>query len=144
MANIDTVEAITDNLESLLKGFKITVEREYTEELKNIPLSKLPLAQLFNTEEDFEYTHGQKPEYSELEFLVRVLLSRDKGSINSMRNHQRKAHEIRDGITINALNIGDLISSKLVSRVTSDSLRYRREDDLNIMDYTLRIRYREL
>jgi hypothetical protein len=144
MANVDTVMAITDNLEALLKGLKIAVERVYTEELRDIPASKLPIAQIFYQAEDFEYTHGQKPEYAEIEFLIRVLLSRDKGSIANMRNNQKKAHEIRDGVTINTLNIGDLASSKLVSRVTSESVRNRREDDMDIMDYTLKIRYREL
>lgn len=144
MSNVDTAFSVTDNLEAILKGFKINVERVYTEELRDVPASTLPLLQMFYMADDFEYTHGQKPEYAEMEFLIRGLFSRDKGSKANMRNNQKKVHEVRDGVTINALNIGDLASSKLVSRVTSDSIRNRREDDMDIMDYTLKIRYREL
>ena len=65
MANIDTVKSITDNLQTVLEGQGVRFSRKTFEDEKNIPASLIPFGEIFYQGENFEYTHGQKPEYAE-------------------------------------------------------------------------------
>ncbi|CAG0933365.1 hypothetical protein PLCT1_02345 [Planctomycetaceae bacterium] len=145
MSNFDTVQAITTNLEKVLRGLGLKFSPTIFDDAKNIPASLIPLGEIFYNRETFEYTHGQKPEYAEAEYALRVTLSY-RNPADMMREQQRWVHLIRDGLTVNALNIGDLVTSKLVSRVTTEeaAVENDRSNGIAAISYRTLIRYREV
>lgn len=143
MGNADTVHSITDNVEEVLRnqGAKFS-PATYEEEA--IPAALLPMGKIFYEREDFEYTHGQKPEYAEIDFLLQIIL-RNENPKDLIRTQQTWVHNVRDSLTVDALNIDDLSSSKLVSRVTTDSIEIdNRPEGLSIINYIVNVRYREV
>lgn len=143
MSNFDTVDAITDNVQAVLEAQGIKYHPEVIEDVEKIADSALPLGQIFYKGEEFEYTHGQKPQYSEIEFLLRVVF-RERNQREMIRMQQEWAHKIRDSLTVNALNIGKLVSSKLVSRVTTENVDIDNRAALSVLEYEVLVRYREL
>ena len=142
MANIDTVKSVTDNLQTVLDGLGIKFSRETYNDTSKIPASLIPFGQIFYAGESFEYTHGQKAEYAEIEFLIKVRL-KSRDPVDRIREQQIWVHKIRDGLTVNALNIADLVTSKLISRVTTESVTINNISDLSTLDISIRVRYRE-
>lgn len=119
MSNFDTIKSISDNLQSVLKGVGLHFSREAYED-EAIPASILPHGQIFYRRERFEDSFNLRPEYIDASFTVRVVFSeRDPADI--MMGMQKWAHAVRDALTVNALNIGNLASSKLVSLVTVEA-----------------------
>lgn len=143
MANVDTIKAITRNLKTVLQNMGIKFALETIEEESKIPANQIPFGQIFYNTEEFEYTHGQKPEYAEVNFIVRVVLKKNNPT-DLMAEQQKWIHLIRDGVTINALNIGDLSASLLVSRVTTREPDIDTQSDTSFVNYDMKIRYREL
>lgn len=145
MANIDTVKAITDNLETVLKKQGVNFTRKTFDDEKNIPASLIPLGEIRYQGEAFEYTHGERPGYAEAEYALKVVL-REREGHDMMREQQKWAHLIRAALTVAALNIGSLVTSKLVSRVTTEAVGVdnSRTDGIAALLYTIKIRYREL
>lgn len=144
MSNFATLDAITDNLESVLKTLGIKFTAETFDDVAAVPASLIPLGQVFFNRIDFEYTFGQKPEYAEAGFNLRVILQ-DRDPRMLARVEQKWAHGIRDALTINALNIGALAASKLVSRVTSYSINIdHSKPQYGVLNYGVKIRYREV
>ena len=143
MGNFNTVDAITDNVQLVLEQQGIKYHPEVIEDVEKIADSTLPLGQIFYKGEEFEYTHGQKPQYSEIEFLLRVVF-RERDQREMIRMQQEWAHKIRDSLTVNALNIGELLSSKLVSRVTTENVDVDNRAVLSVLEYEVLVRYREL
>lgn len=142
MSNFATVSAITDNLQSVLKGQGIHFSKNAFDDPKSISAGSLPMGRIFYAGETFEYAHGQRPLYGEVEYSVRVLLS-EKDPDEMMREQQRWTHTVREALTIDALNSGDLAASRPVSRVTVAGVRA--ENDRHTASLVLRtiVRYRE-
>src|SRR3989304_9584069 len=144
MANINTVKSITDNLQTVLEGQGVRFSRKTFEDEKNIPASLIPFGEIFYQGENFEYTHGQKPEYAEIDYLVKVILS-EKDPIDLMREQETWVHRIREALNVNALNVGNLANSKYVSRVTTEKVSAEnRGKNMGFLNYGVRIRYREI
>ncbi len=143
MGNKETVWSITDNTQTVLQGLGIKFSRQIYEEVEKIPASLMPYGQIFYKGEEFEYTHGQKPEYGEIEFLLRVAIQ-NRDATQMIREQQKWAHLIRDGLTVAALNIGDIVSSKLVSRVTTEDVTIDHRAAVSVLEYGVLVRYREL
>ena len=142
MSGAETVKAITDNLQGLLRSQGIQFTREVFEEVTHIPASLLPLGQIFYQGEDFEYTHGERPGYVEAIFLVRVLL-RERDPQSKIRAEQTWVHRIRDSLTVDSLNTGSLSESKPVSRITISRATIDHIGHTAVLNCTIRIRYRE-
>lgn len=144
MSNFDTLDAITNNLESVLKALGIQFASETFEDVAAISASLIPLGQVFFDDLDFEYTFGQKPEYVEAGFTLRVVLQ-DRNPRMLTRAEQNWAHQIRSALTINALNIGALAASKLVSKVNHDSVSVDHgKPQYGVLNYKVKVRYREV
>ncbi len=143
MANLETIKSITDNLQTVLQSMGVKFARETIADESKIPASLIPFGQIFYNTEEFEYTHGQKPMYVDTEYLIRVVL-REKTSTDLIRTQQEWVHLIRDGLTINALNINALASTKYVSRVTTELLVMDTRENTTFVHYTVKIRYREI
>lgn len=144
MADFDTLDGITDNIETVLKGLGAVFAVETFTDVAAIPASLLPLGQVFFEGVDFENTHNERPSYAEARFLVSVTMA-DRNPRGLAREEQKWVHLIRDGLTINALNIGALASSKLVSKVVSSPVRVDHPaPDYGVVEHEIRVRYREL
>ena len=143
MSNFDTAKAIIENIKEVLRAQGINFTEATFGDTDDIPASLIPYGRIFYEREIFEYTHGQKPLYAETEFRINVIL-RDTNQEVLIRDQQEWVHKIRDSVTINALNINDLASSLLVSRVTSDNVEMENFLDVVFIDYRMLIRYREL
>ena len=142
MSNFDTVSVITDNLQEALKKQGSHFSRSGFDDPRSIPASLLPLGRLFYTGENFEYAHGQRPMYGEIEYSVRVLLA-EKDPADMMREQQKWTHRVRDAMTIEALNTGELAATRPVSKVMVAGVRA--DNDRHTASLVLRtvVRYRE-
>lgn len=144
MSDFDTLKAIRDNCITILTGMGIKFTSETNEDDFEVPASTLPRGYLFERDALFENTHGQRSSYAERVILIRVY-----GKTNDSRVNQDFFSlwitNIRTGLTVNALNIGDLVSSKLVSLVTTESIEIDNSNNegLSFLDYEVLIRYRE-
>ena len=142
MSNADTVHSITDNVEEVmrLQGAKFSPQALEDETIK---ASNTPFGRIFYPREFFEYEHGQKPLYAEIEFNLQIVLL-ERNPKDMVRNQQTWVHNVRDNLTIDALNINDLASSKLVSRVTTDEIEIENKPEgVSLINYTVHVRYRE-
>lgn len=142
MSNFATIKSITDNLQTVLRAKGIKFERRIDEE--NIKATHLPAGQIFYRGEEFEYVHGMKPKTVEASFSIKVI-DRIREPKNLIEFTQEWIHNVREAINVNALNIGDLASSKLVSRADTEliDVEYPVADMMTI-NATAIVRYREL
>ncbi|MFQ5736612.1 MAG: hypothetical protein ACE5GY_07085 [Thermodesulfobacteriota bacterium] len=143
MSNFDTANAIEDNLHTVLEALGINFTREAYDNEAAISAALLPHGQIFYLGEDFAYNHGEKPLYAEIRFLIRVVL-RERDAADIGREQRRWVHLIRDNITIDALNIGDLAGSKLVSRASTDGVDTENNAPRAAIRYRVSVRYREI
>jgi hypothetical protein len=142
VSNFDTIKSITDNLVRVLdaKGIKFIVG---TNEEKEVTASNYPSGKVFYQGDEFEENFGEQMKYIEGEFLIRVFL-KDTNEKTLNRDCQRWVHNIRKAVTISALNVGDLASTKYVARITTINTNKTIEDDIGVLDYGLQVRYREI
>ncbi len=139
MANADTVKAITANLAAILTGLGFKVE-----DLSFDPsMATTPVCVILYEGEEFEYGHGQRPLYSEVKYLLKILLNDPKPG-TSRDKYATWVHAIRDAVTVNALNTGALAASKLVSLVNTTDVAITYEPPVSTIDYRLNVRYREV
>jgi hypothetical protein len=143
MANIDTVKSISDNLQTVLEAQGIKFSRKSFEDDDQIPASLLPYGEIYYTGEEFEITHSQRPGYADIIYNLRVVLG-ERNPIDVMRHQQEWVHKLRDALTVNALNVGDLASSKLVALVDTATVSVENEAVRSALNYQVRVRYREL
>jgi len=145
MSNFDTVAAITDNIQGVLEALGIKFSQKAIEDTKDVPASLLPYGEIFYTGESFEETSGERAGYVEAAFTLVVIL-RERFARDLIRAEQDWVHRIRGALGVDALNIGDLASSKLVSRVRSGSVGMDKgsgKSGLGILSYQVKVRYRE-
>jgi len=139
MANVDTIKAIEDNITTILavQGFKV-------EDLSVDPdAGTTPLATIIWEGEDFEYNHGEKPLYNELKYTLAIRFS-DKAPATTRDRQAEYAHKLRSNITVAALNTDSLAASKLVSKVSHEGYVNQYEPPVTRLNYSLRVRYREI
>ncbi len=139
MANSDTVKAITANLAAIIAGLGFKVE-----DLSIDPsMATSPVSVILYEGEEFEYGHGQKPLYSEVKYLLKVMLNDPKPG-TSRDKYAQYVHAIREAVTVDALNIGGLATSKLVSLVNTTDVAITYEPPVSTIDYRMNVRYREV
>ena len=141
--NFATIKSITDNVQSVLQGQGIKFSRKTFDDEKSIPASLIPFGEIYYKSEDFQYTHGQRAGYVEAGFDVKIIL-RDADAIGLMRLTQKWAHTVRDALTVNALNIVDLVTSKLVSWVEVEGVEIDYKSEYCVLALKVKIRYREI
>ncbi len=145
MSNFDTVRSVTDNIQDVLEGLGIKFSQRAFEDSKDVPASLLPYGEIFYTGESFEETSGERPGYVEADFTLIVIL-RERFARDLVRAGQDWVHRVRGALGVDALNIGGLAASKLVSRVTSGSVGMDKgsgKSGLGILSYQVKVRYRE-
>ncbi len=142
MSNIDTIRAVTDNLQSGLQNEGIHFSRKTYENEKNIPASLIPFGEVIYQGETFEYTHAQRPGYIEARFSLKVVL-KERDPVDMLREEQGWVHKIREALTVDVLNAGALLSAKPVSRVTTTGVDVMNREHISALTYRVSVRYRE-
>jgi hypothetical protein len=145
MANADTIKAVITNIETILSAAphslrKIDIPDGQTESLPSF--EQTPVYYLLYDGEAPEYEHGQKPGYIEASvIIVLVWLS------TSISDARGKAidwyHALRGALTVNALNVGGLVASKLVSKVALDKPQLDVQPAETKIFFKTTMRYRE-
>lgn len=91
---------------------------------------------------DFENNYGERPNYDNSTFVVRI-----KYLDANMRGlHEtiiKSIHLVKQAMTIDALNVGDLTTSKLVRRVSVGKATMTSEPPSVIVSIEVTVRYRE-
>ncbi|MFQ5428042.1 MAG: hypothetical protein ACE5EZ_03580 [Thermodesulfobacteriota bacterium] len=141
MNNTETLRAITKNLNSILEAEGLHLPRENYEKEKNVPSSIFPYGVISYEGETFEYTHGERPGYSDVDFSVKVVL-RNKDMRAMTDDEQRWAHRIREALTVDAINTGLISGASPVSRVATRAVRVEKAGHVSRLNYSLSIRYR--
>lgn len=143
MSTISTVQSITDNVATILKALSLNVEYDTTVDFGNLPKSNNDFVRLIWLREIPEYTRGQRQSYRETFFELQIIIEeRNKQELN--RKLQQRVHEVINGLTVDALNIGDLVSTKLITLVEvsqNDDFDYR--DTRAMISLELMVRYRD-
>lgn len=144
MANSDTILAIVDNIQIVTQAaLGIKFRKESYEDDAKIPASFLPLGQITFEGLIPEYDNGQKPGYSEANILLRVVLT-ERASQDVQRQQIKWVSDLRDALTVNALNIGALATSKLVSWVVVEDIDPDNSAKRAVFNFEIFIRYREV
>lgn len=143
MSNADTVQAITGNLLSVLRGLGLTMSIRPYDSVEAFPATTAPGGDIFYGGEAFEYNFGEKPKYAEAAFEIRIIAG-DRDPEDQTRNHQVWVHKVREALTVNGLNIGSLASSKLISQVRTEGVAVQNKDAVAVLTYQVKIRYREV
>lgn len=141
MNNLETIRFITENLNALLTAEGLHLAQENLEDEKNVPSSLFPYGIVSYEGETFEFTHGQRPGYSDADFKVTVVLkNRDLKGITD--DEQSWAHKIRGALTVKAMNSGRLSVTAPVSRVNTRAVTVDKKGYVSRLTYSLAIRYR--
>lgn len=139
-ANETTVNAIFANIKTVLtdaEGLAYIVE-----DLSENPTLSTDFLQILYTGENFENEYGERPEYNEIEVLIRgqgkaTSPAAARSSISGM------THDLRDNLKPSTLNIGSLATSKLITFVAHNGMTAIYENALVKVEYRLTVQYRE-
>jgi len=135
-ATSDTVDAIITNIEAVLVGLGLSLE-----DLSGDDIPTTPLAVLSYEGEEFDDSFGERPYYNTATFSARVMAAATTPDTD--RDVQRAwVHALKNALTVSALNIGDLVASKLVARVDHTGPTILREGKILIVDYDFGVKYR--
>ena len=137
MANTATVQAIITNLETLLTNAGFTLE-----DLSNDNLSNTPNAVIEYSREEFEENRGQTNKYNTIFFNI-LIQFKETTTAAARDKIATYTHYVRDNVNVNAVNVGDLSSSQLVSFVDHISMESENNIPIFSLSYQLSIRYRE-
>ena len=141
MTGFDTLRTITDNMRAVLEAEGLHVARDRYDGGAEVPSSLFPYCILLYEGESFEYTHGQRPGYSEAHFTVEVSLwNRDLAAM--VEDEERWVHRVRGALTVAALNTGAIASTVPVSRVETRSVKVERKGHVSRLACQVAVRYR--
>ena len=141
MSNKDTLQSINTNIETILTstiGWKLEDLSDKVSTIKDTPLTTLRFIDL-----NFEDIYGQKPKY--LIAAYEIYVFGIKFTPAEIRDKQAEfAFEIRDNITVDALNVGALATTKYVSRITHRQAENEYSPPQTRLVYPLAVRFREI
>ncbi|MCK5235476.1 MAG: hypothetical protein KAR06_00710 [Deltaproteobacteria bacterium] len=141
MGNYATVDAITDNIKAILtaQGFQLEDLGIGTDKI----MTTIPYVMVNYVGEKFDHAHGQRPLYNQANFELVFYINSDNPT-TAKEKAQEFTHKIQENVTIDTLNVGALLSSKLVSQVYSNDSFVDYDQPLTRVTYSLYVRYREV
>lgn len=143
MGNSDTVKSIITNIETILTAVPLRKLDMFGGPSELLPdYISAPVYYILYDGETPEYIYGQKPGYIEAD--LKVVLKWQSMSISEARNKTIEwFHTIRDAFTVNALNVGDLATSKLISKIVVGKPELDVQPAELLLSFNLNVRYRE-
>jgi hypothetical protein len=140
MSDADTVKSIITNIKTLLTAGGYQLEDDGIGADKQ--LLSAAAARVDYLGESFDDAFGQRSSFAEVLFSITFSFN----GVNLTTRRTKFAdliHFIRDGFTVDTLNVGDLVLTKLVSAVRTESVDTSYERPFAEVVYQIRIRYRE-
>ena len=141
MTNFEIISAITSNLKSILETLGTNFRLGKAGE-KTIPASANPYAEITYAGESFENTLNRRPSYAEAAFGIKLVFSGRDGE-ELTREAARWVHLIRDALSVNAMNAGELTVEKPVSSVKALNADVESKEGRVAINYKIKIGYRE-
>lgn len=145
MTNIQTIKAITVNLKTLLKGLGINFTEKTDVYKKNNSASVKPVGSIYYKSEAFEHGYGGKAYYINAGFTVTVQLT-DRNDSELIRQQQTWVHEVREALTVDGLNVGELVEGKPVTRILVEKVAISndKKSSSSEVSFEIVVRYREV
>lgn len=143
MSALDTVKAITTNLEAIITS-TLAWQLEDASGGKGTPSA--PLVNILYAGEAPEDIFNERPSYIEVDFTLLISFTGTDSYLPAQAriDQQTNAHAIRSAVTVALLNVGDLSASKLVSFVEHGEWEVDYLNPaLSIITYPITVRYRE-
>lgn len=140
MNGYEALAAITDNIESSLKGLGVNFSRRCLADSARLPSGVLPAGQIVYDGESFEESLGERPPFSEARFTVRVVQSAPEAGLPYEQH--RLVHGMRESLTVDALNSGALAGERRVSRVVIEGADIENGETRSSLTMRLSVRYR--
>ncbi len=141
MSNLDTVKAITTNLRTVLAGLGLRLEEDGIGTDKTLVTT--PICRLEYEGETFDDAFKQRASFREAGYAITVIFN-ERNPLTMKEKQQQWVHGIREGLTVDALNVGGLAVSKPVSAVITGEVSVQYEKPLSIVTYKMDVRYREV
>ena len=138
----ETLAAITGNIENALKNEGLNVVRKTLDLRGSLPAAMMPLAQVSFKGESFENTFGERPSRAEAAFALRIIIP-ERPENQELREEQMWAHRAREALTGEALNAGELASSKPVMKVILEGFEVESGGGFSRITMEVKARYRE-
>ncbi|MBI5827657.1 MAG: hypothetical protein HZB22_08020 [Deltaproteobacteria bacterium] len=142
MSNFDTIKAITENMEEVLRKEGMRFSLKTYEDERGAPASHLPLGKIYYAGESFQNVYGERPLYAEVEFVIKIVIG-ERDPADLIREQQMWAHKVRGALCAEALNINGLAASKYVSRVRIQRIDAENRKDTSTIVCRAAVRYRE-
>lgn len=132
---MSTFDDIVTKIEDILKT---TFELEDLSQIAQNLWTANPIAQLLLQSEEFENNLNEKPDVANVVFLIKIGFKNDDPA-SSRRKQYQHAHEVKDNITLTAINSPD----KIARFVSHDGYTVDYDGTYSTIDYLITIRYRE-
>jgi len=142
MSNLDTIKAVTENMEEVLRNEGIRFSLKTYEDERESPASLLPSGKIYYTGESFQNAYGERPLYAEAEFVIKIVIG-ERDPADLIRGQQMWAHKVRGALSAEALNINGLAATKYVSRVRIQRIDAENRKDTSTLICRAAVRYRE-
>lgn len=142
MSNFDTIRAVTENMEEVLRKEGICFSLKTYEDERGAPASRLPLGRIHYAGESFQNAYGERPLYAEAEFVIKIVIG-ERDPADLIREQQRWAHKVRGALFAEALNINGLAASKYVNRVMIQRIDAENRKETSAIVCRASVRYRE-
>jgi hypothetical protein len=144
MATKDTVLAIYTNLLSIITslGGVNNKLREIVNGKEVAPMLGGPQYTVSYKGSDFENSIGERPSYDNSTFEVGIKFT--DATVSGITQKAIAAiHGVKEAVTVPALNVGSLVTSKLVSRVSISKAEVAQDGANVTATVSISIRYRE-
>lgn len=138
MATVDTIKAISANIEAILTGLGWQLE-----DLSSNPdTTTTNFTRLDYSDEEFEDLYGERPSRNIAGFSILVIVNRKSPGLSRIAQ-QEAVHALRGAINVTALNAGALAGTETVTFVRHDGAAIKYEPPFSKINYVINIRYRE-
>lgn len=140
--SLNTVKAITKNIESNLDNLGIDFIKKGYEDIKTVPSVQFPFGEIYYDGEDFEKSLSISPEYSNVRLIVKVYLYENNDELITDKK-QEWVHNINNKLKIENINISELETTKLVTNVDITEISMKDYTSKIVSaDFKVNIRYR--
>lgn len=143
MSALDTIKAITTNLESIIET---TLTWSLEDKSSGDGTAAAPIVNILYDGEEPEDLFNERSSYIEADFTFKISFAGTGTYTPALAriDQQTNAHALRAAITVALLNVGDLSASKLVSFVEHGKWEVDYDTPpLSVITYPITVRYRE-
>ena len=136
MTTKSTVTAITNNIEAILSAMALSLEDQSGE-----LISTKPLGGLEYLGDEYDDNYQERPFYNTAGFRITITAQGGEPSVERATSVMW-VHDLKNTLTVESLNVGDLSVSKLVARVSHNENTVEKVGVLLKIEYEIGVKYR--